>query len=102
MWLGPLKYNTIQYNTIQPCLCIRHVEFLTEAHKYVDDMTATESIAPTAVGYEHQTEPGVQITNVYHAPFSELNLHSLSEYCNSSGLKVNEAKTQLLAINSNK
>ena len=69
------------------------MDFFTETHKYVDDMTATESIAPTAVGYKNQKEPGGQITDIYHAPFSELNLHSLSKYCNSNGLKGNEAKT---------
>ena len=31
---------------------------------------------------------------------SELNLHSLSNYCDNTGLKVNESKTQLLAISS--
>ena len=76
--------------------------FLTESHKYVDDLTSTETITNTAVGYEHQTELGGDITDIYHAPMSELNLHSLTEYCEEKGLKVNENKTQLIAISSNR
>ena len=77
-------------------------DFLSESHKYVDDLTTTESIAPTAVGYEHQDEIGGVVTDVYHAPMSELNLNTLTNYCEGTGLKVNESKTQLLAISNNK
>ena len=61
--------------------CMESVEenFLSDSHKYVDDLTTTETIPHTAVGYEHQEEMGGIVTDVYHAPMSELNLHSLKK-----------------------
>ena len=76
-------------------------ELMTEAHKYVDDLTTTETIPANSNGYDQHLEDG-SVTEVIHAPMSEYNWRTITNYCAHSHLKVNENKTQLLAISSNK
>ena len=92
--LGVMDHNAVMEKVDE--------SFLSESHKYVDDLTTTETIAHSAEGYKYQAELGGVVTDIYHAPMSELNLHSLTEHCMATGLKVNENKTQLIAISSNK
>ena len=40
--------------------------------------------------------------DVYHAARSEENISRMSAYCESTGLKINEKKTQIIAISANK
>ena len=53
------------------------------------------------MGGRREGENGTNI-NVYHAIESQTNLESLSKTCKKSGLKVNEKKTQLLAISADR
>ena len=91
--LGVMDHNAVMENI--------DLDFLSESHKYVDDLTTTKTIAHTASGYEHQ-ELGGTLTDIFHAAMSELNLHTLANYCEKMGLKVNEGETQLVAVSSNK
>ena len=78
-------------------------DFLTESHKYVDDLTSTETIDHNAGSYTIcGSMKGERDIDVYHAVRSEENLNRITSYCNSAGLKINEKKTQLLAISSNR
>ena len=67
------------------------------------DLTSTEMIEPEAGSY---TISGVlkneRDIDVYHASKSEENLRRIADYCDSTGLKINQKKTQLLAISSNR
>ena len=68
-------------------------EMLTECHKYVDDLTNTETLGPDSDSYVD----GKQMVQ-YHALDCLDNLTAITSYCTNHGLKVNEQKTQLLAI----
>ena len=76
-------------------------DFLTESHKYVDDLTSTEMIDHNAGSYTiYGSMKGERDIDVYHAVRSEENINRITSYCNSTGLQINEKKTQLLAISS--
>ena len=78
-------------------------DFLTDSHKYVDDLTATEVIGREAGSYNQSGAlTGERDIEFYHASRSEENIKRISDYCLHHGLKVNEKKTQLLAISSKK
>ena len=70
--LGVMDHNAVRD--------IVNESFLSDSHKYIDDLTSTEAITPTALGYKHQDELGGAINDVYHAAMFKLNLHSLA-YC---------------------
>ena len=86
--LGVMDHNAVIEGVDQ--------NLLTECHKYVDDLTTTETIGPEADGY--LAVVGGEEKPMFHAPDSEENLQSVMDYCEEKGLKVNEKKTQLLAV----
>ena len=55
--LGVMDHNTVMEKVDD--------NFLSDSHKYVDDLTTTKTIAHTAVGYDHQEEIGGIITYTY-------------------------------------
>ena len=70
--------------------------FLTDSHKYVDDLTSTESIEHKAGRY---TVSGVlkneRDIDVYHAEKLEENIRRITYHCEKTRLKINQKKTQL-------
>ena len=81
--LGVMDHNAVIEGVDQ--------NLLTECHKYVDDLTTTETIGPEADGY--LAVVGGEEKPMFHAPDSEENLQSVMDYCEEKGLKVNEKKT---------
>ena len=77
--------------------------FLTENHKYVDDLTTTEEIEKDAGSYVSSgVMKGERDIEYFHAAKSEENLNKITACCEEKGLMVNAKKTQLLAISSNR
>ena len=75
--------------------------FVSRSHKYVDDLTTTERIGAVARRGREEGENGTNI-NTYHAIESQMNIETLSEICDETGLKINDLKTQLLAISADR
>ena len=80
-------------------------DFLTESHKYeyVDNLTSIEEIDHNSGHYTIDgSAKGERDIDVYHAEKSEENINRITAYSQNNGLMVNEKKTQLLAVSSNK
>ena len=78
-------------------------DFLTKSLKYVDNLTSTAIIDHDAGCYTISGSlTGERDVDLYHAEKSEENINRITHYCRTHGLKVNEKKTQLLAISSNR
>ena len=74
-------------------------DFLTDSHKYVDDLTSTKTIAKGAGSYvQSGVMKGERDIEYFHASKSEENIKRITRYSSHHGLKVNEKKTQLLAV----
>ena len=69
-----------------------------EAQKYVDDMTTVESIPRSATHYMDK----VYETRLFHARETENSISILKKTCEEKNLKINAAKTQLLALSADK
>ena len=72
-------------------------DFVSASHKYVDDLTMSESTRPNTSSGKREDEDGSNL-NLFHAVELPMNLESLTQTCDRKGLKANERKTQLLAI----
>ena len=68
--------------------------FTVEAQKYVEDMTTVETIPKSSVGYMNDAYD----TQHFHAEKTEESIKILKQTCEAKNLKINAAKTQLLAI----
>ena len=91
--LGVLDHNAVMEGVDD--------DFVSTSHKYVDDLTTTEKIGPGTLRRVDEEEDGTTVLS-YHAIELQMNLESLMETCQTDGLKVNENKTQLLAISAEK
>ena len=67
----------------------------TQAEKYVDDLTLFESIPPARPGY---IDDNNKVS--YQARGCEQSLEEIEDMCEMKGLKINDKKTQLLALSS--
>ena len=73
-------------------------DFAVEAQKYVDDMTTLETIPRQQTMYMDDAYE----TQLYRAEGTERSIERLKKTCEEKNLKINAAKTQLLAISANK
>ena len=101
--LGPVSVKLLPYILPLPMHTAGDVmetvdsEFRTESLKYVDDLTCLETLQRHSPMFESGGPDGTTVKHT-KAVDCETDLKTLGDVCRTRGLKVNESKTQLLAI----